>query len=114
ALPIYPSRLAQAERERRRGAAVRKKDLVAAGHVALVTHDVQPERGGIAERPVAVERGSRVCIRARADARDEERFVARFLRHEVHAAAGGTAAGICRARTFDDLDLLEREDVTGL
>ncbi|MCY1284878.1 hypothetical protein D9M70_337970 [compost metagenome] len=89
-------------------------DLVAAGHVVLVGHQVYTE-GAIAahafQRLVRIQGQAMVVVGAEAATQRGEGAVHGLLADDVDAATGGAGAAEHRVRALDDLDLLDVEGV---
>ncbi|MDT4850878.1 hypothetical protein FQZ97_850430 [compost metagenome] len=105
---------AQAEGQRRRHAPTVVVDLVAAGDVALVAHQVEAERAAVEELPVDIGSVALGLVGAPGEAAVGEVVGAGTLAHQVDAAAGRTTTAEGRVRPLADLDGLDGEDLAGL
>ncbi|MNF71567.1 hypothetical protein D3C84_535190 [compost metagenome] len=105
---------AQAKDQRRRYAPTVIVDLVAAGDVAFVTHQVQAERGGVEELIVAIEGVALGLVRAPGEASVGGVAHVGAFAHQVDGSARRTTTADSRVRAFGDFDRFNREDFAGL
>ncbi len=104
-------RRAQTRRDRRPDAPFVEIRPVAARHVALRSHEVQPHGGGRPDLPVGVRSAAQIIVRACPDRAVDEVGQARRLGRQIDAAAARAASRIDGIGALDDLDLLQVEDL---
>ena len=102
---------AKPERDRWREAPALELLMIAARHIVLVPHQVEPDRRVVADHVVAVGRDARIAVAA--DARTQCCRIARACRlaDEVDRATDRTGAGVHGVRTVDEFDLFEIERI---
>ncbi|MCY1285093.1 hypothetical protein D9M70_340180 [compost metagenome] len=106
--------LVEAQAQGGRNAPALAVDLVTAGYVVLVGHQVHAERTVRAhafQRLVGVQGQAVVVVGAEAATQGGEGVVMGLLADDVDAAACGAGAAEHRVRALDDLDLLDVEGV---
>ncbi|MCY1427420.1 hypothetical protein D9M71_432660 [compost metagenome] len=104
----------QAEDQRRCYAPTVIVDLVAAGDVAFVTHQVQAECGGVEELIVAIEGVALGLVRSPGEASVGGVAHVGAFAHQVDGTARRTTTADSRVRALGDFDRFNREDFAGL